>query len=114
MARLKHAATLQGRAQAAVIAATTDVPELEPIGAGFRTVHFDTRAGTWRCTEEEHYYEAKRTRARILAARALEIMGADPQQAQDVSQLLPISHARDLVAKACPILGLHRSSRRAA
>lgn len=104
--------TLADRAVDALWQARNDA-ELEPIGAGFRIVHFDNAERTWKCTDEMHYKEARKARARILAAKALEIMGADPVEAAAITSLLPETRAERLVKKACPILGITKSRKAA-
>lgn len=105
--------TLADRATDALWDARNDA-EMEPIGAGFRIVHFDTVERTWKTTSEMHYNEARKARAKILAAKALERMGADPVKAAAVTSLLPHSRAARLVETACPLLGITQPRRKAA
>ena len=78
----------QLRAEDTIWQAERDVT-IEPIGAGFRTVWFDKPTSSWRTSPEKPYQVARETRARRLAAKALEMMGADTQDAEDVAFLLP-------------------------
>jgi len=73
----------------ALHAAQDNVPPIEPIGSGWRQVSYDELRKTWECTDEMPYQEARRAHAKALAARALELMGAKPQDARlaiDASQ----------------------------
>ena len=86
---MAHALKMRDRIVDALHAAKDNVPELEPYGAGWRQVSYDELRKTWDCTEELPYQEARRAHAKALAARALEIMGAQPQDARmaiDASQ----------------------------
>lgn len=101
------ATTMRDRIVDALHAAKDNVPDLEPIGAGFRQVSYDELRKTWDCTDELPYQQARRVHAKALAARALEIMGARPQDARMAIDAAPCARgAFEMARTGRRILGI--------